>query len=114
MRTDNCRRLAAWLLCSLVLMAPAHAAWDSFEIIEWQNRDLTQLTMLQRLGVSAAMVMADRDGTGTPLARQTPAPRAAGLRWYVENLATDLYASYHRYTPGQPVNWRLISAQERY
>ena len=114
MRTDNCRRLAAWLLCSLVLMAPAHAAWDSFEIIEWQNRDLTQLTMLQRLGVSAAMVMADRDGTGTPLARQTPAPRAAGLRWYVENLATDLYASYHRYTPGQPVNWRFISAQERY
>ena len=61
------------------------------------------------------MVMADRgDGIGIPLDQQTPAPHAAGLRWYIENIATDFYASYHRYTPGKPVNWRFIAAQERY
>jgi len=45
-------------------------------------------------------VMADRDGTGTPLPEQTAVPRAAGLRWYIENIATDFFSSYHRYTPG--------------
>src|SRR5580658_11176016 len=71
--------------------------------------------MLRRLGVTGTMVMADRgDGIGTPLEQQTPAPQAAGLRWYIENIATDFYASYHRYTPGKDVNWRFVAAQEQY
>jgi hypothetical protein len=72
------------------------------------------LETLQRLGVTAAAVVADRDGTGTPLDRQTSALRALGLHWYIENIATDFYSSYHRYTPGQPVNWRFLAAQQRY
>ena len=97
-----------------MLASPAYAAWDSFEIIEWQPRTAARLETLRHLGVTAVAVIADRDGGGTPLARQTAAPREAGLRWYIENIATDFYASYHRYTPGRPVNWRFLEAQERY
>jgi hypothetical protein len=108
----NAVRLA---FTAVVLFAasPAHAAWDSFEIIEWQARDAARLKTLRQLGVTAATVIANRDGTGTPLEQQTAAPQATGLRWYIENIATDFYASYHRYTPGKPVNWRFLAAQEK-
>ena len=128
----GCRRTAWWRQCidriasrgtgtclAAVILVPlivtqAHAAWDKFEIIQWQRRDQAQLETLRRLGVTGTMIMADRDGTGVPLDQQTPAPRGAGLRWYIENIATDLYSSYHRYTPGKPVNWRFLEAQQRY
>src|SRR5580658_337740 len=103
------------LVLTCVLTPSAHAAWDQFEIIQWQKRDKAQLEMLRGLGVTGTMVMADRgDGIGTPLEQQTPLPHAAGLRWYIENIATDFYASYHRYTPGKDVNWRFVAAQEQY
>ncbi len=103
------------LLLGLVLLArPAQAAWDRFEIIEWQARDPARLATLRQLGITAVTVIADRDGTGTPLDQQTAAPRTVGLRWYIENIATDFYAPYHRYTPGKPVTWRFLAAQERY
>jgi hypothetical protein len=99
---------------ALLLASPANASWDSFQIIEWQARDAARLQTLRRLGVTAVAVIADRDGTGKPLDQQTAAPREAGLRWYIENIATDFYAPYHRYTPGKPVNWLFVAAQERY
>jgi hypothetical protein len=102
------------LTLALVLASPAYASWNSFEIIEWQRRDAAQLETLRRVGVTATTVMANRDGTGVPVEQQITAPRQTGLRWYVENIATDFYSSYHRYTPGQPVNWRFLAAQERY
>jgi hypothetical protein len=113
-RDDSVNRRTLVLFLALLMTSPAHAAWDSFEIIQWQRRDPAQLETLRQLGMTATMVMADRDGTGTPLNQQTAAPRAAGLRWYIENIATDLYSSYHRYTPGKPVNWRFLEAQQRY
>ena len=63
-----------------------------YQIIEWQPRNPAQLATLKRIGVTAAAVIADRDGTGTPLAVQTAPLRQAGLRWYIENIATDFYA----------------------
>jgi Beta-galactosidase len=108
------RHFFQYFILACGLAAPAHASWDSFEIIEWQDRDAAQLETLRKLGVTGVKVMADRDGTGIPLDQQTPVPRQAGLRWYIENIATDFYASYHRYTPGQPVNWRFLAAQRQY
>lgn len=102
------------LLVGFGLTSPAHAAWHSFQIIEWQPRNKAQLLTLRELGVTAVAVVADRDGTGTKLADQTAAPQAADLRWYVENIATDFYAPYHRYTPGRAVNWRFLAAQQQY
>ncbi len=102
-------------LLSVGRIGRAHAeAWPDYQIIEWQPRNAVQLTALRRIGVTAAAAIADRDGTGTPLAVQTAPLRQAGLRWYVENIATDFYAQYHRWTPGKPVNWRFIDLQQRY
>ena len=104
----------AWVLAAPLLAHPACAGWDSFQIIHWQARDLTQWRTLRALGVTAATVIADRgDGLGTPMDRQETAPREAGVRWYIENSATDFYAPYHRYAPGREVNWRFVAAQER-
>jgi hypothetical protein len=89
------------------------ATWPEYQIIEWQPRNAAQLATLKRIGVSAAAVIADRDGTGTPLDVQTAPLLQAGLRWYVENIATDFYAQYHRWTPGKPVNWRFVDLQQR-
>jgi hypothetical protein len=105
--------LTALLVAASVSPVKAEA-WPDYQIIEWQRRDPAQLATLQRLGVTAAAVTADRDGTGTPLAVQTPPLLQAGLRWYVENIATDFYAAYHRWTPGKPVNWRFVDLQHRY
>ncbi len=108
------RRILQSLLISVALTSPAHASWDRFEIIHWQDRDAARFETLRRLGVTAAKLMADRDGTGIPLERQMPIPQQAGLRWYIENIATDFYASYHRYTPNKQVNWRFVAAQQQY
>jgi hypothetical protein len=102
------------LVCCLLLTSPAYPAWHSFQIIEWQPRNAAQWKTLQEAGATAGTVVADRDGTGIPLDLQTAVLRAAGLRWYIENIATDFYASYHRYTPGRPVNWRFLAAQQHY
>ena len=114
-------RRAAWLpwlvaaVMSLCLSTAVSAEpWRSYQIIEWQPRDPAQLATLKRIGVTAAAVIADRDGTGTPLAVQTAPLIQAGLRWYIENSATDFYSAYHRWTPGKPVNWRFIALQQRY
>ncbi len=94
---------------------PAKAqVWPDYQIIEWQPRNPAQLATLKRIGVTAATVIADRDGTGTPLDQQTAPLRQAGLRWYVENIATDFYAPYHRWMPGKAVNWRFVDLQHRY
>jgi len=111
----SARPFTLTFVLALILASPARAAWDSFEIIHWQTRDAAQLEMLRKLGVTGVKVMADRgDGVGTPLDQQTPVPRAAGMRWYIENIATDWYSSYHRFTPGKDVNWRFMAAQQQY
>ncbi len=111
----NVMTLPRWALIGFLLFAgPARAAWDRFEIIEWQKRDAPRLAALRKIGVTAAALIANRDGTGTPLVQQTAAPRQAGLRWYIENIATDFYAPYHKFTPGKDVNWLFTEAQARY
>jgi len=93
---------------------PSANPWPNYPIIEWQKRNPAQLATLKRIGVTAAAVIADRDGTGTPLSVETAPLRKAGLRWYIENIATDFYSAYHRWTPGKPVNWRFVALQQQY
>jgi hypothetical protein len=101
--------------CSAAWVTAANAqVWPDYQIIEWQPRNPAQLATLKRIGVTAAAVIEDRDGTGTPLAVETAPLLRSGLRWYVENIATDFYAQYHRWTPGKPVNWRFVALQQRY
>ena len=106
------RRLGVVLALLAAFLGPAQAAWDRFRIIEWQQRDPAQLATLRRLGVGAGMVLADRHGGGLDRGAATALHRA-GLRIYVENIATDFYSAYHRYTPSKRPGWRFIALQRR-
>ena len=77
--------------------------WDTYRIIMWHDAAPPRAAALRELGVSGGKVVGFRrpftqeevDAAVAPLA-------AAGMRWYVENIATDFYAPYHRWTPEHP------------
>ena len=84
----------------LLLAGPASAApWDRFELIMWQDQTPARLAGLKRLGFTAAKL----NGNGGIDAAALAQRRAAGLPYYVENIATDFYAPYHRWQQGRPV-----------
>jgi hypothetical protein len=90
---------------AIVLAVPARArSWSGFQIIEWQPRPEAAYTGLARLGVTAAMLVANRDHPGTIQHTLIDPIAAAGLRYFVENITTDFFAPYHRWRPGQAVN----------
>ena len=94
------------------------AGWTDYQVIMWQEGGAARAAGLRRLGLTGGMVMADRDGTGAAAtARRTDILGQADLGWYVENIATDFYAAYHRWQPGKPVTWlydetRRLQAQD--
>ena len=104
------------LILYTVATAASHPAlaWNDYQIIEWQRRDAAQLATLKKLGVTAATVIANRDGTSKSAQEQFAPMLATGLRWYIENIATDFYSAYHRWFPNQPVNRRFLEVQHRY
>ena len=95
------------LLALLLTLATAHA--ESYQAIIWQPPGSAQRAAgLRALGFTAGQVMADRAGTDAAGTAQRMAPLlAGGLRWYVENIATDFYAPYHRWFADRPVTWRF-------
>lgn len=94
------------------------AGWTDYQVIMWQEGGAARAAGLRRLGLTGGMVMADRDGTAAAAtARRTQILGQADLSWYVENIATDFYAAYHRWQPGKPVTWlydetRRLQAQD--
>lgn len=106
----------AWLLTGGAAFAQEVAApppWLDYQIILWQPPPPGGMPALRRLGVSAGMVFGQRDAPLEASAvAQVAAPlRAAGLGFYVENIATDFYAAYHRWTPSHPVTWLFDQAR---
>ena len=103
---------AALLLAALAASAvgaasPAGAAdprWDDYQLIMWQGQPAAALPGLRRLGFTGIKVIGN---SGRVDPKELAEVRASGLPYYLENIATDFYASYHRYTPGQPVTWRF-------
>jgi hypothetical protein len=94
------------LLAAAVLAASPAAAqpagWPGYPVLMWQDQPPAAWTALRALGVDGGKVFGTRDDRAPIPA--LPAPFASGARFYVENVATDFYAAYHRWTPGQPVN----------
>ena len=84
--------------------------WDSYQVIMWQDRTPAQLAGLRALGFTAARVRAT--GGDVDRARRA-AVELAGLGFYLENVATDFYSPYHRYTPGKAVTWLFDAAKAR-
>ncbi len=106
---------ATILLVGTVASAAALAAWPDYQIMEWQPRNSQQLVTLKNIGVTGGMAPINRDaGTFDPASPTPTALRSQGMRYYVENIATDFYAAYHRYTPGKKPNWRFAELQARY
>ncbi len=106
--------IAAVLLAG-TLAATAHAAWPDYQIMEWQPRNAQQLATLKRIGVTGGMAPIDRaTGRFDPAAPVPTALRSQDMRYYVENIATEFYSAYHRYTPGKKTNWRFVALQARY
>ncbi len=106
-------RLAAALLCLAGLAGPAAAEasrWDDYQLIMWQDQEVAGMAGLARLGFSGVKLR----GTGGQIdPASVAARRQAGLPWFVENIATDFYAPYHRYTEGKPVTWLFDAARAR-
>lgn len=96
------------LLLALAAALPRCAiagSFDTYQLIMWQDHTPAEVEGLKRLGFTAVRMSAG----GDPAAAQR-----VGLPWYVENIATDFYAAYHRYTPGKLVNWRFTELQARH
>ena len=108
--------LAVIYLCATSLAYAASADrphWPGFQIIMWQTKTARQYQALKALGATAARVQADRAGETPASARQKVIPiTEAGLRPYVENIATDFYSAYHRWFPDKPKNAAFVSLQK--
>jgi hypothetical protein len=80
--------------------------WNGYPIIIWQDQTPARAVGLRRLGIDATRVTGTRGSLTAARVRQQLDPvAAAGWSFYVENIATDFYATYHRYHPDHPVTW---------
>lgn len=99
---------------ALALLLPVGTAlaapFDTYELIMWQERTPAQLEGLKQLGFTGTKLRAT-GGIIDPA--ELAAHVASGLPWFLENVATDFYAPYHRYTPGKSVTWLFDAAKAR-
>ena len=104
-----------WLLLLVGLLgtgaARADERWDRYQVLMWQDRTPAQMRGLAALGFTGTKLRASQ---GMVDAAGKAGRVAAGLDWYLENVATDFYAPYHRYTPDRTVTWLYDAARARY
>jgi len=93
-----------------VLSPPAASPWWDYQIIIWQAQTRRGYQALREIGVTAGTLIA-KDRPLDPRAGLEGALLAGGLSWYEENIATDFFSPYHRFTPGRAVNWKHVEAQ---
>jgi hypothetical protein len=94
---------------------PTDYSWWDYQVIMWQPRTAPQYATLKRLGITAGMVLANHgEQTADYVDKQIAPLLASNLRWYVENIATDFYSAYHKWSPNNPENWRFLEAKRRY
>ncbi|HET6182742.1 MAG TPA: alpha-amylase family protein [Acetobacteraceae bacterium] len=109
------RKLA--LAAAFALPALARAApppWPGIPIIDYDGGTQARLAALKSLGVTAVKVLGQREGDVQLVARRAAPLRDAGFGCYVENIATDFYAAYHRWSPDHPPNYRFLQLQAEY
>lgn len=112
--------LASLACLACLAVAPAGAAradsgWRRYEIVLWHSDDPGRLAAARALGVTAGRIFGLREGFDAPtLAARAAALRDAGLGCYVENIATDHYAAYHRWRPDRPLTALFGAARARH
>ena len=98
------------LLAAAALLCAGAGPFDSYQLIMWQEHSQAEVEGLARLGFTATKLRA----TAGQIDPAELAERiGSGLAWYLENIATDFYAPYHRYTPGKSVTWLFEAARAR-
>ena len=89
--------------------------WTDFRIMMWHNQNAARTAALPGLGVQGGKILGIRDAVVDPAEFRRRFALQLGLdqRWFVENIATDLYSAYHMWTPAHPaqVNWRYLALQ---
>ena len=93
--------------------SPSDIPWWDFQIIMWQVQDRAGYAALKRLGVTAGMLPIDH-ASHNFVPKWIEPLLDADLRFYLENIATDFYSSYHRWSGDRPVNWRFLETKKRY
>jgi hypothetical protein len=111
-------RVAGWDSEAAIgfVVPPTDNGWNDWQTIMWGSPNEAQLAGLRQLGVTGNNVMATRERELTAAdAAKTMAPLIeAGIAPYIENIATDFYASYHRWRPNKTVTALFDEAQQRY
>ena len=94
---------------------PRSDAWSDYRAIIWHPQKVGNCAALKELGIDAgAVIPEDREHPGENIEPRIAPLLDCGLTWYVENIATDFYSAYHRYSPGKPVNWRFVEIKRAY
>ena len=103
--------LLALILIGPLTHADAAGAWTDYQIIMWQGPSEAGAATLARIGVTAGAVHGQ--GDQDERAEEMKPLLDNGLGFFVENIATDFYSAYHRWSGDRPVNWRFVELQER-
>jgi hypothetical protein len=94
------------------IVSPTDRPWSDFQIIMWQEQTRAGYATLKGLGVTAGMV--HPDGSSTATAEPIDPLLDNDMRWYLENIATDFYSPYHRWSGDRPKNWKFLEVKQRY
>jgi hypothetical protein len=94
------------------IISPSDHPWTDYQIIMWQYQTRAGYAALKGLGIRAGMAHPGDPGIGTAEAIDPLLDN--DLRWYCENIATDFYSTYHRWSGNRPVNWKFLEAKKRY
>lgn len=98
------------------VVPPPEDGWADWQTILWPSLSQKQLMALRPLGITANKVFGTRDTelTDEDAAKAMAPLLAADLAPYIENIATDFYAPYHRWRPGKPVTWLFDETRRLY
>jgi hypothetical protein len=107
-------RAAALLLGLAASSCLAGGPWPDFRAIVWQPQSPAACAALKEAGIDAGAVIPNRERPARGFDESIAPLKDCGLSWFVENIATDFYSAYHRYTEGKPVNWRFVEVKKAY
>jgi len=91
---------------------PRGDACADYHAIIWHRQKAESCAAPKELGIDAGVVIPeDRERPAQNIERIAPL-LDCGLAYYVENIATDFYSAYHRWSSGKPVNWRFVEIKK--
>src|SRR5215471_10013156 len=87
--------------------------WSDYRAIIWHPQKAGSCAALKQVGIDAgAVIPEDRERPAENIEQRIAPLLECGLTLYVENIATDFYSAYHRWSPDKPVNWRFVEVKK--